>query len=86
MVHEFQTEEGQARLTRALEADYEAVAEREREQAKFEQTELAPWFESLTDDQKDKLSYWVENHGEDSLLLGLVRTIDQDKADNDLDI
>ena len=86
MVHEFETEEGQARLSRALEADYDAAAERRKEQAKFEANELKPWFDSLTDDQKDKLSYWVENYGEGSFLLGLVRMIDRDKADNDLDI
>jgi len=86
MVHEFQTEEGQARLTRALEADYEAVAERQQEQAEFEADELKPWFDSLTDDQKDKLSYWVENYGEGSFSLGLVRIIYPNTNDDDLDI
>ena len=86
MVHEFQTEEGQARLSRALEADYEAVAERQQVQAEFEANELKPWFDSLTDDQKGKLSDWVENYGEDSLLLGLVRVMYPYTNDDDLDI
>ena len=72
MVHEFATEEGQARLSRALEADYEARDERIKEQDEFEENHLHPWFDSLTDSQKDQLAEWFDL-GESSTTLGLAR-------------
>ena len=76
MVHEFATDEGQTRLSRALQADYEAVAERKQEQAYFEANELSPWFESLDLEKKQQLAYWI-NENETALTLGLVRIVDR---------
>ena len=76
MVHDFATPEGQARLSHAMAADAEATAERKREQAEFEVSELAPWFKSLDLEHKQQLAIWV-NENETALTLGLVRIIDR---------
>ena len=76
MVHEFSTPEGQARLARARQADFEAVAERKQEQAEFQCHQLQPWFNRLTLEHKEQLALWIEERGED-LLLGLIRITDQ---------
>jgi len=76
MIHEFATPEGQARLSRAMEADYEAAAERKRDQAEFEVSELSPWFESLAPEQKQQLAIWIDEN-ETALTLGLIRIVDR---------
>ena len=84
MPHEFNTPEGQARLSRALQADYDAAHERKKEQAEFEANQLQPWFDSLTIDQKDQLTDFIDGmNGMTS--LGLERIACEYKHHHDVD-
>ena len=85
MVHEFNTPEGQARLSRALEADYEMAQERHEEQLKLEKNELQPWFDSLSESQKEQLGNWALENDE-ALIIGLIHIVadyhnEQDRSD-----